>query len=62
MPINKFMMKSMKEKYWEKWEKIYYAVEMKHKKKGIKKRGSPHDRMVEKAAWITHKKGIPKKK
>lgn len=52
MPINKPMMKSMKEEYWkEKWEKIYYAVEMKNKwikpkKKGIKRR-SPHDKMVE---------------
>lgn len=34
MPVNKKMMKSLKKEYWKKkWESIYYAIEMKHKKK-----------------------------
>lgn len=33
MPINKEMMKSLKQRYWDKrWESIYYALE-KYKKK-----------------------------
>ena len=38
MPINKSMMKSMKEQYGKKkGEQVYYAVEAKQKKEGPKR-------------------------
>jgi hypothetical protein len=37
MPVNKKMMKNMKKEYGEKkGESVYYAVEQKMKKKGMK--------------------------
>jgi hypothetical protein len=37
MPVNKSMMKSMKEQYGKKGESVYYAVESKQKKESPKR-------------------------